>query len=189
MSSSTDGNDPGAELRRLVDDIRRKDEAGARSRRRWLRFQAEEEAEFAGTLKDLLERGSPVQLTTETGRRHEGWLRGLARDVCALERADGRRIWLRTASIAAVRPGPALDHGPTMDARSDREDLDLVEVLGRLAEERPLVQIVLRAGAGSVTGLLRAVGADVVTLLEGERRTACYVRVPSIVELSLLGSG
>lgn len=186
MQKSED-SEPG--LRRLLDEARADSDAGERTRRRWLRQQTQEEAEFAGTLLMLSERGASVVVATETGRRHQGRIVGLARDVCALVTGEGRRVWLRLESIAAVRPEGALDHPPAADARVEREDLDFVEVLARLAEDRPAVQLVTRGSPVVVAGELRTVGADVATVLEGDRRMTCYVRVPSVVEVSLFGSG
>lgn len=181
--------EPGAELRRLLDDARADVDAGGRTRRRWLRQQIQEEAEFAGTLRTLSERGATVSVATETGRRHQGRIVGLGRDVCALATLDRRRVWVRLDAITTVRPEEALEHAPAADARAERQDLDFAEVLARLAEDRPAVQLVTRGSPGMVAGELRAVGTDVATVLEGEARTTCYVRVPSVTEMSVLGSG
>lgn len=140
-------------------------------------------------LSTLAERRARVLLTLESGRRHEGRIAGLGRDVCALETAEGGRVWARLDAIAVLRPEDALDHAAAGDARGQRDDLDFVQVLARLAEERPVVQLGLRATPTALTGELRAVGADVATLLEGRRRAPCYVRLPSIAEVSLFGSG
>jgi len=184
-----DAEDSGPALRELLDEARAEADAGERTRRRWLRQQAQEEAEFAGTLLMLSERQATVVIATETGRRHQGRIVGLARDVCALATDEGRRVWLRLDPIAALRPETGLDHPPAADARVEREDLDFVEVMARLAEDRPAVQLVTRGSPVVVAGELRAVGADVATVLEGDRRTTCYVRVPSVVEVSVFGSG
>jgi hypothetical protein len=181
--------DPDAALRRLVDEARADGESQERIRRRWLRQQAEEEAEFAGTLLALLERGATVTLGSQTGRRHTGRLVGLGRDVCALELQDARRVWLRLDALETVRPEPALDAPPASDARMERQDLELVEVLARLVDERPSVRLVTRGSPEPVSGELRSVGADVATLREGGRGTTCYVRLPSVVEISVLDSG
>ncbi len=181
--------DPDAALRRLVDEARADGESQERIRRRWLRQQAEEEAEFAGTLLALLERGATVTLGSQTGRRHTGRLVGLGRDVCALELEDARRVWLRLDALETVRPEPGLDAPPASDARMERQDLELVEVLARLVDERPSVRLVTRGSPEPVSGELRSVGADVATLREGGRGTTCYVRLPSVVEISVLDSG
>lgn len=185
----TGAADPGPALRRLVDEAQADADAGDRTRRRWLAQQAREEAEFAGTLRALSERGAAVVLGTEAGRRHHCRIVGLGRDVCALETLDRRPVWVRLDAITMVRPEAGLDHTPAADARVERQDLDFVEVLARLAEERPSVQLVTRGSPTVVTGELRAVGADVATVVEGETRTICYVRVPSLVEVSVFGSG
>lgn len=176
-------------LHRLLDDARADADADDRSRGRWLRQQAEEEAAFLGTLLGLLEQGATVVLVTESGRRHQGRLVGVGRDVCALRTPEGRAVWLRLDTVAMVRPESGPGYAPAADARRDREDMAFAEILARLAEQRPAVQLITRGSPTVIVGELRAVGADVATVLEGDRRTACYVRLPSVVEVSLFGSG
>ena len=189
LPSPTFPPDPEAALRRLVDEERADDEARRRVKRRWLRQQAEEEAEFAGTLLALLERGAGVDVSTATGRRHRGRVVGLGRDVCALRTIDGRRTWLRIAEIETARPEPGLDSPPASDARAQRQDLELAEVLARMVDQRPTLRLVLSGSGDAVTGTLLAVGADVATLAEGDRGATCYVRLPSVAEISVLDSG
>lgn len=189
LQSSPHDADPEVALRRLLDDARAADDAGERTRRRWLRQQVEEEARAAGVLSTLSERGARVLLTLTTGRRHEGRIVGLGRDVCALETAKGGRVWVRLDAIAVVRPEGALEHAPAGDARARSDDLDFAQVLARLAEDRPTVQLGFRDDLAALTGELRSVGADVATLWEGQRRTPCYVMLPSVTEVSLFGSG
>jgi len=189
IPSPTFPPDPDAALQRLVDEERADDETRQRVRRRWLRQQAEEEAEFAGTLLALLERGAGVDVSTTSGRRHRGRVVGLGRDVCALRTLDGRRVWLRIAEVETVRPEPGLDSPPASDARVERQDLEFAEVLARMVDQRPSLRVVLSGSGDAVTGQLLAVGADVATLAEGDRGAACYVRFPSVAEVSVLDSG
>jgi hypothetical protein len=130
-----------------------------------------------------------VAVGTESGRRHQGRLVGLGRDVCALLTAEGRTVWLRLDTVTMVRPEGGVEHAPAADPRGDREQLEFADILTRLAEERATVQLVTRGCLTVVAGELRAVGADVATVLEGDRRTACYVRLLSVVEVSFFGSG
>ena len=63
-----------ADVERWAAEVRARDAADARVRERWLRRSAEEEAELAGVLLDLAERGVTAVVTTSSGRRHPaGW--------------------------------------------------------------------------------------------------------------------
>lgn len=176
-------------LHRAVDEARADEAARTRSRERWVRQQAQEAAEFSGTLLDLLERGVRVGVRTTSGASHHGRLLGLARDVCGVRIDGGRRVWIRLAAVTAVRPEGGARYPDAADERTEREDVEFAEVLARLAEDRPRVQLVTAGASGAVSGELRAVGADVVTLLEGDNREPCYVSLPSVLEVSALESG
>jgi hypothetical protein len=162
--------------------------ASSRARERWLRQQAEEEATFAGVLADLVERRTPVAVTSTSGRRHQGELIAVARDFAALRAPGGATVLLALDALAAVRPVPHRDVPPTGEARTPIR-LSLLDVLARVAADRPRVHVGLRGGDG-VTGELRAVGDDVVTLvLDGDPRGVAYVRVASMSDVSLFASG
>lgn len=176
-------------LHAAVDAAQADEAARERTQQRWLRQQAQEAAEFSGTLLDLLERSLAVGVRTSSGALYQGRLIGLARDVCALRTEGGRQVWIRLAAVTAVRPETGVRHSAADDERTDREDVEFAEVLARLAEDRPRVQLVTAGSSGVVSGELRSVGADVVTVLEGERRDPCYVWLPSVLEVSLLVSG
>jgi len=175
-------------LRRALDDARADMVAAERSRERWLRQQAEQSATFSATLLSLLERGVPVALRTTAGETHQGRLSGLAREVCALRTSTGRRVWVRLEAVASVRAEHGHRSPPADDDRALLGQVSLADVLAHLADDRARVAVVTGAGPALV-GELRAVGADVVTLVEGEARTPCYVSLPSVIEVSLLESG
>jgi hypothetical protein len=64
----------------------------------------------------------------------------------------------------------------------------LGDALAAIAGDRPRVQVV--AARETLTGELRAVGADVVTLrIDGRPAGVVYVALSSISECSILGSG
>jgi len=176
------------DLRRALDEARADLLAAERSRERWLRLQAEQSATFAATLLGLLERGVTVALRTTSGAEHVGRLTALARDVCGLRTASGRQVWVRLDAVAAVRADRDHASPPADDDRVVGEDVGLAEILARLADDRPRAAVAV-LGGGALVGELRAVGEDVVTLLEGDRRAACYVRLSSVTEVSLLESG
>ena len=81
--------DPFAEL---VDRAQVEGAAQARSRERWLRQQAEEGAELAGTLVDMAERGDVVGIRTVAGRRHQGTLAAVATDFVVVRSAAGESV-------------------------------------------------------------------------------------------------
>jgi hypothetical protein len=157
------------------------DAATARSRQRWLRQAAEEDATFAGVLLDLAERRMPVVVTGRAGRRHRCTVAGVGADF-VLVRVDGADALLAFTGIAAVRPESA---GPA--AAGDRAvdiDVTLAEALAVVAEDRPRVLVVTMADG--FAGELRAVGRDVATLrLDGTDRATVYVPIASIAELRL----
>ncbi len=177
------------DLRRALDEARADLLAAERSRERWLRLQAEQSATFAATLLGLLERGVTVALRTTSGAEHVGRLTALAGDVCALRTVTGRQVWVRLDAVAAVRADRDLPSPPADDDRVVGEDVGLAEILARLADDRPRTAVAVLGGGPALVGELRAVGEDVITLLEGDRRATCYVRLSSVTEVSLLESG
>ena len=65
-------------------------------------------------------------------------------------------------------------------------DLRLGDVLGELAAERARVRLVLRDGSEAVSGELRAVGQDVVTVrTDGDAAATAYVRLGALAEVAL----
>jgi hypothetical protein len=86
---------------------------------------------------------------------------------------------VRTAAVATVRPlgsAPAADH----DGRADVTACSLADLLAAAVAEAPSMQLVLLGGE-RVTGVLRAAGADVVTL-GPPSGGALYVSIASIAE-------
>jgi hypothetical protein len=178
-----------ADLQRALDDARADLVAAERTRQRWLRQQAEQSAALAGTLLALLESGVPVTCATTSGATHQGRLTGMSGTVCALRAETGQRTWIRLDALTTVRA----EHGhrlPTAgDDRTVPEEGGIAEILAGLADDRPRVALRFAGTGRPVAGELRAVGTDVATLYEGERRTTCYVRLASVTEVSLLESG
>jgi len=187
-SSDADGLLGGSLVERLdrwIADIRSDDAAAARARERWLVTQAEESSTFTGVLLDLGERRTTVLIDGCAGRRHRGTIVAVARDFCGLRTPSGRDVLLSYAGIASVRADrPAA--APTGDrAVTLRATLD--EALATLAEDRPRVLLVTLTGAEGLSGELRSVGRDVLTVrLDGEQRTPAYVAIAAIAEVSLV---
>jgi len=186
------------EVDRLLDDLarwmgaERTDLAArARSRERWLRQQAVEEARFAGLALDLAEHGEAVSVRTIQGRNHHGRIVAVATDFVVVQRTAGDRMvtLIALAAIALLRPAHGRDHEP-MGERTAAVDVTLAEALAGLVGDRPDVHLVVTGVDEVVAGQLRAVGDDVVTVLvPGDPPASVYVRLGSVTECSVLGSG
>lgn len=166
--------------------------AAARARERWLRQAAEAGSSFAGVLLDLAERGTPVVVATEAGRRHRAVVRAVGSDFVGLGLTSGAEVLVRTAAVSWVRQeGRAEravgDRGDEGSARPPGLLLTLGEALSVLAEDRPRVLVVPRAGDG-VAGRLAAVGTDAVTLrLDGPERAVVHLPLATVTEVAATG--
>ena len=172
-----------AALRALLDDERARAAAAERARTRRLREQASEEGTLAGTLLDLVEQEAPVAVRADAGRLLQGVVVGVGADYCAMRLASGRAAYVALSAIGTVRPSPGSGPGDLGSQRGG-EDRTLVEVLGRLAPERPRVALRLAGDPDPVTGELRSVGLDVAEVrLDGPDRARCYVALPAVREV------
>src|SRR4051794_41442927 len=116
----------------------------ARSRERWLRQQAVEEARFAGIALDLAEQDAPVTVRTSSGRDHHGRVVAVATDFLVV-RPDARPAVTLVAlsAIALLRPAvtrPRAAREP-MGERNSAIDITMAEVLAGLAGDRPDVHL------------------------------------------------
>jgi hypothetical protein len=191
------------DLGRWAADARAAEAADARSRERWLRHQAAEEATLPGIALDLAERADAVVLKTTAGRAHRGRLVAVARDVWVLrsDSSDGTAgpvgmagsTFVATDSIATLRTQPGGSGKPTPEAAGARPvplASSMAEMLTDLAVEQPRVRVVVEGEPEAMVGQLRSVGVDVATLrVAGLPPTTVYVRLGSVSELSVLGSG
>ncbi len=153
--------DPDA-LSALLDEARLAEAAGERSRERWLRRQASEGARLTGLLLDAAERRIAVTVRLAGGRSHRGDVAAVGRDVVALATAGGD-VLVALAAVAVVLPDRALRAVPPGDDRRGPLGRTLADVL---ADHEPEARrVVVSCGLGEpLTGVLRAVGADVVTV-------------------------
>lgn len=176
-----------ADLARWSADTRAEEAAGSRSRERWLRQQAAEDARFAGVLVDLAEQGAGVAVRTTAGRTVHGRIAAVARDFCVLRHDGGSATFLTFGAVATVRPEPGHRAGDADSARISASALGLADVLARLAPERHRVRIVVDGGGEAVAGELRSVGADVATVrLDGDPPATVYVQLAAVREVTLL---
>jgi hypothetical protein len=173
-----------ARLDAWLADARVEGSADARAREHWLRAAADADATFAGVLLDLGERGAPVAVATVAARRLQGVVQVLGADFVAIRTAVGTEVLLAISAIASVRTAPAV--GAASGERVVTTDLRLADVLAELAAERARARLLLLDGNDVVTGELRSVGQDVVTVrTEGEPPALAYVRTTALAEVVL----
>jgi hypothetical protein len=156
-----------------------------------------------GVALDLAERADTVVLKTTAGRAHQGRLVAVARDVWIL-RSDASggpeapggvagATFVATDAIASLRAQPGGSGNPTPEAAGARPvplAASMADIFTELAVEQPRVRVVVAGEPEAMVGQLRSAGVDVVTLrLAGEPPTTVYVRLGSVSELSVLGSG
>jgi len=178
------GGDLVADLTRWLAEQRADAAAAARSRERWLRQAADEEALVAGVLLDLAERTDMVVVQGVAGRTHRGRVRGVGEDFVAL-RTGRAEVLLPYDAIVAIRPE---GHPPGGADRARALDLGLAEALSALAGDRPRVLTFSRDGTG-LSGELLSVGRDVLALRLAETAGTVYVPIASVAELSITEGG
>lgn len=173
-----------ARLDRWVADARIDQSALQRSRERWLREVAEQEATLAGVLADLAERRTPLTVRTSGGRRHHGVISAIGADFVAVSTPSGSDVLLAVRAVGVVRTNPA--EAATLGDQVVATELRLADVLAELAADRERVLLVTTDGQDSVTGVLRSVGHDVVVVrTDGERAAKAYVPLTAIAEITI----
>lgn len=181
-----------------ADDLARVDDwagqlrsdAAAQLRRRehWLRRQAAEDATVAGVLVDHAEQDSTLAITTRSGNRHVGRLRGAGAALVIIE-VVGARVAIELEDIDTFQALPnskrrTLD---PMGHRSRAEATTMTEVLSQVVDDRPEVTLVTRSGE-HVAGELVAVGRDVLMVRPPDRGALIYLPVASVSEALLPAS-
>ena len=165
-------------------DARVEGSADARAREHWLRAAADADATFAGVVLDLAERGVGLAVATVARRRLQGVVHVLGADFIALRLSSGNEVLLSLRAIASIRTAPAV--GLAAGERVVTTDLRLGDVLAELGAERARVRLVVLDGEDAVTGELRSVGHDVVTVrTDGEAQATAYVRIAAVAEVAL----
>jgi hypothetical protein len=164
---------------KFLDEARADEAARARSRERWLQQQSMEQARFTGVLVELAEQGIRVNARVANGRFHQGKIAAVGLDFCLIRSGvdaylalDGL-VWIRPTESAVAATGE----------RSAPLDLFMVELLHRVAPERPRMLLFLRGDPEPLAGRLHAVGLDVLTIrMDGESRGTCFVPTTAVWE-------
>lgn len=180
---SATGDDLVAELTRWLADRRSDAASASRSRERWLRQQAEEDATFAGILLDLAEQQCPIVVQLARDRRHRGHVRAVADDFLALRTQEGTDVLLAYAGIVATRLQGS--EAPLAGDRPRALEMSLAEALGAISGERPRILVVTRDGS-RLSGELRTAGRDVLALRsDGGDRAMSYVPLAAVAEVTV----
>jgi hypothetical protein len=171
-----------------ADQLRSDAAAQLRRREHWLRRQAAEDASVAGVLVDHAEHGSTLAITTRSGNRHVGRVRGAGSELVTLE-LTGARVVIELDAIDTIRALPGSDHrAPTpVGHRSRADDTSMAEVLALAGDGRTDVTLVTRSGE-CVAGELVAVGRDLAMVRPPEDGPLVYVPVASVSEALLPAS-
>lgn len=165
------------------------DSDGPRARARANRLVREtaHRGTLTGVLADLADHARPVVLALDNGRSHRGTITDVGLDHVVLRRDTAGGVLVALAAIASVRTGPG--EAPVTGDRPLVAELTLGERLRELATERTRVLIVGADPAHALSGELRAVGRDVITLrLDGDGALA-YTALDSVAEVSVVVSG
>lgn len=166
-----------AALRRLLDAVVRREAVIDRSRSRWLRQSAEEEATLAAIVAGLMESAADVLVTTRTGFACRGRIAALGPDVVVVTSVSPVLpvVVMRADAITSVRStsrGPRAAAGPHGNVR----DLMFAEVLAGLAADRCDVVVHVDGEDGGLGGQLLSAGTNVMTVrLPGPDATYVHV--------------
>lgn len=180
----------GAAFDGLLDDLRAADASAQRRREGWLRRQAADDASVVGTLLSLAERRAVVALTTASGNRHVGRLRGAGSDLVLVD-VHGGCVAVDLAAVDGFHAHHEGDPGQgdivPVGHRRSRDHTTLLDVLGLLVADRAVVTLVTRAGRHT-TGELVGVGSDVVMVRPAGGGPVVYTPVASLSEALLPAS-
>lgn len=177
--------EPGAPVDEWVAHLRVDAAAQLRRRHAWLQRQAADDASLGGVLVDHAENGTLVALTTATGRRHLGRVRGAGSEVVILE-VGASRVLVTLDAVATVQRVDGGDHrGPDpIGHRVGDDPTTLGDLLSHAVADRPDISLVMRGGQ-VVAGSLEAVGRDVAMVRPLDRSPVVYARLSSVSEASL----
>lgn len=171
-----------------ADQLRTEAASQLRRREQWLRRQAAEDTCVAGVLVDHAEHGSTLAITTRSGNRHVGQVRGAGAELVTLD-ITGACVVIELDGIETIRAMPGTANRPVdpMGHRSRADDTTMADVLGSAVAARPDVTLVTRSGE-HVSGELMAVGRDLAMVRPPEQGPLIYVPVASVSEALLPAS-
>ena len=175
-----------ADLVRLLADERASEAARTRSRERNLRASALTDATLPGVLLDLAERGTRVSLRTVFGRSLAGHVSFVAQDGIVLDGVMGTS-YVRFDGIASFRGATGRPLTEPSGGRRPPRATTLVTLLAELAPERPRVAAAVTGERVLLSGELRAVGTDVITISAND--WPVHLAARHVSELTVLASG
>jgi len=165
MQDSFDKN-----LTAMTDDARRAEAIRARQQRADREVAAALSGTFAGTLVELAETGSPVNIRTRSGSAIRGVVEQLGPDVVVVAQSDGsHQVLVRRLAIETL-----IEQGSGHDRHHEPADEGpkLAELLDELSSRRERIAVTLSTG-NHVMGSILRVGVDQVVLrLDGDADTA-----------------
>jgi hypothetical protein len=194
-----DGGDHAADgtwdgdLSRMISSVRADDARASRRRERTLRAAASAEATMAGVLLDLAEGRQQLTIRMTSGRHVRGSVELVALDAVALRTGAGLLTLLRLDAIVWVRRVPGQAGEPAIEPAGDRpaaRPATFAALAAGLAAERPHVSLAVTGEPSLLTGELRSVGVDVLTVrLDGAPPVTAYISAPQVSELTVFASG
>jgi hypothetical protein len=123
------------------------------------------DATLSGVLMDWAERGDTLSIRTSSGRTIRGPIVLVAADAIGVARRAGRLTLVPMRCVALIRSHDSGKRAPdTSGNRVPRRAASLAAIVGGLVGARPQVAIAVDGEPGLVTGELRAVGADILTV-------------------------
>ena len=171
-----------------ADQARAQVAAQQRRREAWLRRQASEDASVVGVLIGHAEQGSTLAVTTCTGGRHVGQVRGSGSNLVTIDVTGARvAIALDCIDTIAALPGGAGEAVHPVGHRAGADPITMGDLLGLAVAERPDVMLVCRSGQ-QVCGELVAVGRDMAMARPPDHSPVVYVPLASVSEALLAPS-
>ncbi|MDY7102655.1 MAG: hypothetical protein S0880_15855 [Actinomycetota bacterium] len=165
------------------------DAIAGRRRERWLLAQADEESTVDGLVASLAADGRACRLELSNGRSAAGVPDVIGPGCVRVRDRSGATTFVRADAIEAVRTTDTHERLATPDGARTSTPMTLTDVLVELAADRPRVRIAT-AGGTVLTGELRRAGAEAITLGgDGTERDLIYIRLGSVLEVSLMTSG
>ncbi len=137
---------------------------------------------MAGVLLDLAEGRQQLTIRMTSGRLVRGSVELVALDAVALRTGAGHLTLLRLDAIVWVRRVPGQAGEPATEpagARPAARPATFAALAAGLAAERPQVSLAVAGEASLLTGELRSVGVDVLTVrLDGAPPVSPHISPP-----------